>query len=72
MAKKYDVISPDGFPITCRPFPSKKAAVTAIPLWCARFKEQGYYSTSNRKQIPLSDLPFELSIVPEVEWRHCC
>lgn len=72
MAKFYDVISPDGFPIACEPFKSKKAALKAIPLWCARFERQGYYSTSNRERISLAELPYTLSIVPQVEQPHCC
>jgi len=73
MAKiRYDVISPDGLPITCEPFPSKKAALAAIPQWCARFKHQGYYSTSSLEKIPLPELPCALRLVPEMERPHCC
>jgi hypothetical protein len=73
MAKKfYDVISPDGFPISCKPFPSKKAALAAIPVWCARFEQQGYYSTNRWEKIPLPELPHVLSLVPAVEFPHCC
>jgi hypothetical protein len=73
MAKKlYDVLSPDGFPITCESFPSKKAALAAVPLWCSRFERQGYYSTSNREQIPLDELPRCLEIVPAIGFPHCC
>ena len=63
MAKKYDVISPDGFPITFEPFESRRAAQEFIPKWCQRYEVQGYYSTSQWKHIPLEDLPNRLTIV---------
>lgn len=52
----FNVISPDGFPITCHPFTSEQEALEAIPNWCQRFKRQGYYSTSGRQKIPLREL----------------
>jgi hypothetical protein len=65
MAKKmYQVISPDGFPITCEPFASEQEAMDEIPVWCERFKNQGYYSTSDRQKIPLKELPDYLQVVP--------
>jgi hypothetical protein len=60
----YDVISPDGFPITCEPFKSEKEALEYVPLWCQRYQQQGYYSTSRREKILLADLPGYLSLVP--------
>ena len=65
--KLYDVISPDGFPITCEPFKSKAAAREYIPHWCQRFQAQGYYSTARRDQIALEDLPGCLRLVPVTE-----
>jgi len=63
MAKKsYNVISPDGFPITCEPFTSKKAALDYVPLWCQRFESQGYYSAIGYK-IPLNELTDYLRLV---------
>jgi hypothetical protein len=64
MTKKYNVISPDGFPITCEPFASKKAALEYIPLRCQQYERQGYYSTSDLERIPLEELPYCLSVVP--------
>lgn len=61
--QKYDVISPDGFPITCHPFESKQAALDAIPVWCKRYESQGYYSAVGRK-ISLEELPLCLLVVP--------
>jgi len=64
MAKKlYDVLSPDGFPITCEPFKTKKAALEYVPRWCERYQQQGYYSTARRDQIPLHELPDYLRLV---------
>jgi hypothetical protein len=60
----YDVISPNGFPITCEPFNSEKAAVKYAFQWCKRFEQQGYYSTSRREKILLVDLPENLCLVP--------
>jgi hypothetical protein len=71
--KMYHVISPDGFPITCEPFASEREALSAIPVWCQRFKNQGYYSTSNRQKIPLKELPDYLEVVPaESEFSLGC
>lgn len=63
----YDVISPDGFPITCEPFKSEKEALEYVPRWCQRYQQQDYYSTSRREKIPLADLPDYLSLVPVTE-----
>ena len=60
----YDVLSPDGFPITCEPFHSEQDAVKYAFQWCKRFEQQGYYSTSRWEKIPLADLPDHLSLVP--------
>lgn len=63
----YDVISPDGFPITCEPFQSEAEALAYIPRWCQRYQQQGYYSTSRRDQISLEDLPGYLRLVQVTE-----
>jgi len=68
MAKKlYNVLSPDGFPITFEPFKTKKAALEFVPHWCQRYQQQGYYSTARRDQIPLHELPDYLRLVSFVE-----
>jgi len=72
MFKKYDVLSPDGFPITHEPFKSKQAALDYIPRWCARYEQQGYYSTAQREHIPLEMLPGCLEIVPARRVFSCC
>ena len=72
--KHYDVISPDGFPVTCSPFSSKLEAKLFIPLWCKRFERQGYYSAVGH-QIPVAELADHLEIresdnlMPRME---CC
>jgi hypothetical protein len=70
----YNVISPDGFPITCEPFASERDALEAIPAWCQRFKKQGYYSTSGLQRIPLKELRDYLSVVPvnEADFYPVC
>jgi hypothetical protein len=69
----YHVISPDGLPISCEPFASEQEALNAIPVWCERFKQQGYYSTSERQKIPLAALPDYLEVVPaENSFCLCC
>ena len=67
MPKQYDVISPDGFPITCEPFNTEKEARDYVPRWCQRYAHQGYYLTSRWEKIPLDDLPNYLSMVPTPE-----
>jgi len=68
MAKKlYEVLSPDGFPITCEPFKTKKAALEYVPRWCERYQQQGYYSTARREQISLHELPDYLRLVAFTE-----
>ena len=69
MAKpdKFNVLSPDGFPISAEPFNSQKEAEAAIPKWCERYEPQGYYSTADRERIPVKELPDHLQIVPEDE-----
>ena len=61
--ESFNVLSPDGFPITPEPFSSEKAARDFIPEWCKRFEHQGYYSTADREQIPLKELPDHLQVV---------
>jgi len=60
----YDVISPDGFPISCEPFNTQEEAVKYAFQWCKRYEQQGYYSTSRWEKIPLEDLPENLDLVP--------
>jgi predicted lipid carrier protein YhbT len=59
----YDVLSPDGIPITCEPFKSQKKAAKYGFEWCKRFEQQGYYSTSRWEKIPVEDLPHYLDLV---------
>ena len=60
---KFNVLSPDGFPISREPFKSQQEAEEAIPKWCERYEQQGYYSTSSRERIPVAELPQHLEIV---------
>jgi hypothetical protein len=56
-AKKYDVISPDGFSIRIGvpPFKSTKEREEYFKMWKKRYERQGYYS-SNTGPIDLEDL----------------
>jgi len=68
MAKKlWNVISPDGFPITCEPFKTKKSALAYVPRWCERYQQQGYYSRTGGPRIPLNELTDWLRLVSFVD-----
>jgi len=61
--KRYDVISPDGFPIDrVATYKSRKEAIAAFEVWKKRYKMQGYYS-SNEGRIPLDELGDHCKIV---------
>lgn len=61
--KKYNVLSPDGFPIEFNTtYRSIKKAREAGLRFIERYKIQGYYS-SNRGRISLEDLPDELQLI---------
>jgi hypothetical protein len=65
--QKFNVLSPDGFPISREPFTSQKEAEAAIPKWCEQYQEQGYYSTADRERIPVKELPNHVKVIPESE-----
>jgi hypothetical protein len=52
---RYDVVSPDGLPISPEPFDSFAEAEQALGLWCLRFAGQGFYSSVDGR-IPLGQL----------------
>lgn len=55
-AKRYDVLSPDGFSIEINVgYNSRKKAKEAFERWVKRYEKQGYYS-SNNGRIPLDEL----------------
>jgi len=64
--EKYQIISPDGLPITDEPFVSRQAALNYIPQWRERFEHQGYYKAIGGR-IPLDELTGRLTIVPDSE-----
>jgi hypothetical protein len=41
---RYNVLSPDGFPISPEPFNSLKAAKKYVREWVEGYRQQGYYS----------------------------
>jgi hypothetical protein len=67
VAKRYEVLSPDGISINCEGyFTSKKRAITAFWEWVKRYEAQGYYSTirgGERLRIAVSDLADYCSII---------
>jgi hypothetical protein len=58
MAKKrFNVLSPDGFPIHYEnTYTSKKEALTAAKEWAEGYKRQGYYSSVRYGRIDLMDI----------------
>ena len=65
-AKRYQVLSPDGFTIDREidTYPSKEKAEDALTEWIKRYEKQGYYST-NGKRIPLNEIRNYCSLVPK-------
>ena len=62
-AIKFDVISPDGFPINREgTYKSRELAEEGFKEWAKRYETQGYYS-SNRGRIPLDELADHCEIV---------
>ncbi len=55
IAKAFNVMSPDGIPITLEPFKTIELAFNGFKEWVNGFVKQGYYS-SNAGQIDLRDL----------------
>ena len=57
-AKKYQVLSPDGFTIEMEhwSYTSKKKMMEAYDRWAKRYETQGYYSSSSYGRISLEDL----------------
>jgi hypothetical protein len=61
---KYDVISPDGFPISAtETWDSVNDAQKALVKWMNGYKIQGYYS-SNQGRIPINELESYCLIKP--------
>lgn len=56
--KQIRVVSPDGFAIErdVYAYKSRTAAMGAFKEWAARFKQQGYYSSTKHGKIHLLDL----------------
>lgn len=56
-AKKYDVLSPDGFSIhAVDVYKSKKKAREAAEKWVENYKFQGFYSSTRYGRIPLDEV----------------
>ena len=62
---KFEVLSPDGFPIDREEtYPTPELAKQKLDEWVKRYEQQGYYSRSNREQIPYDEIADYCSIVP--------
>lgn len=60
--KKYNVLSPDGFPITANGYYSTiTEAGEALEKWVKNYSKQGYYS-SNDGRIPLEQLALHCTL----------
>lgn len=56
MEKKFNIISPDGFPIHHENTYTNEEVLPAFNEWKKRFINQGYYSSAKFGRIPLDDL----------------
>ena len=63
--EKYQILSPDGLPITDEPFESRQAALNYIPQWRERFDHQGYYRAIGGR-IPLDELTGRFAVLNEL------
>jgi hypothetical protein len=62
--KHYRILSPDNFDINMEPSIYQEDEIeNAIDNFVKRFTIQGYYSTSNRSRIALSDIRSHLSCI---------
>lgn len=52
----YQVLSPDGLPISHEAFPDKEKARKKAKEWVKRFKTQGYYSSPRYGKIPYDEI----------------
>lgn len=70
--QKFDVLSPDGFPIHfSNTYSSEKKAMKAFDEWKKRYELQGYYSSNNGK-IPLNELHNYITIIKLKNQSEVC
>lgn len=61
----FRILSPDGFDIKMDEWQFDKDQVeTELTNFVKRYERQGYYSTSNREQIPLDKIRDYCTVVP--------
>lgn len=60
---KYDIISPDGFPIGHDYYYSWKEIKEAYRLFQERYTLQNYYSSTNMGRIPLDELSYYCTLL---------
>lgn len=68
--KRYDILSPDGFPIDFSKTYSREEVLDEFEKWKSRFVNQGYYSSTNYGRIPLNLLDDYCQVI-EVECSKC-
>lgn len=62
---KYDVLSPDNISISFdKQWDSPEDAQKAADNWVERYRQQGYYLTTNGERIPFDELIRYCTIVP--------
>lgn len=62
--KKFNVLSPDGFPITREDtYSSPAKALKAATEWAKRYVSQGYYSSPTFGRIPIDRIVSYCKIV---------
>jgi|688.fasta_scaffold2237623_2 hypothetical protein len=56
--RKYRILSPDGFTIEfgVEHYPSSKKMWESFEKWKERYRQQGYYSSTEYGRIPLDEL----------------
>jgi len=61
--QRYIILSPDGFSISMDETYTESEILPAFNKWKKQFEKQGYYSTSNRERVALSDLQDMCSVI---------
>ena len=64
VTKGYDIYTPDGFGMYMdKIYSTPEKAEEAFLVWIKRYEKQGYYSTSKREQIPLTELRSNCNLI---------
>jgi len=64
MKESFNILSPDGFPIERdKVYSTPEKAWKALEEWMERYKQQGYYSMSNRERLPLDEIKENCTLI---------